>query len=910
MRLFKRVLYLVITVTWILPSKGCNYEDPFVVENLTTEYLSNPLGLDVRSPKLSWKISGKGYGLRQTAYQILVAADPENLTLSSAGCWNTGKVRSNQSVHIPYEGEPLESGEKYYWKVRIWDHNNQVSEFSEVNWWQMGLVDDGDWKGEWISAVENYDSVPPLLPAPYFRKEFILPDTIVSAHLYISGLGYYEAFLNGEKIGNHVLDPVKTRYDKRVKYSTYDVTDQISAGYNAIGVVLGNGWYNQHTREAWDFDQAPWRDSPSLICQLEVKTGNGNKIIIKSDNSWNFSTGPLVFDGIHNGETYDARLELGEWSKPDYNDREWKPAVTVAGPRGKLSSQIMPPIRIINSIKPEDKWDIGDSVKMFDLGQNITGWAFIKVRGPEGSQVTLRYGERIYEDGTLDQEELSRFIWTGDTQTSRYILKGDGIEEGHQVFVYHGFKYIEVHLSDPELELIEIEGHVVHTDLDENGYFECSHELFNQIHQNLLWSYLGNYHGYPTDCPHREKMGWTGDALLVAETGLFNFDAVRAYLKWIDDFTDEQRPNGQLPGIVPTSGWGYTYGRGENRERGYGPQWEGAFMEIPWQMYRYTGDTSIIEKYYPRFKKYVNYLTVHSENHLLDFGIDDHKQLDNLTHGDYLSSAFYFRFAGMLADMAHITDRFDDHRKYSELASEIKKSFNEKYYDREKRIYLHGGQTPMALALYFGLTEDMEEYMVLEGLLKAIELKQGHIDAGVVGTKAVINSLLMYEEYRTLFELADKRSFPGWGYWIEELGATTLFQNWDGSQSRNHIMFGSIGDYFYKGLAGINIDESNPGFAHFIIKPSLDNDITWVNAGHNSPYGKIESYWEKKEEEIVFEFTIPANSSAELQIPVAESTKIRIERGKNIEYTGFKAGFHIYKAPPGSYRMIADSGDT
>jgi alpha-L-rhamnosidase len=896
---------IILVMIYGLFFTGCAGEKQPVIDQLSVEYMQEPIGLEVNAPRLGWKMSGKEYGLKQSAYQVIVAKDPGDLESGSVLHWDSGKVYSGNQVNIIYQGEPLMAGERYHWKVRVWDQDDKISDYSDISFWEMGLFDGSYWTGDWISAVEPVDSLPPLLPAPFMRKEFSIPGNIVSARLYISGLGYYQAYLNGEKVGDHVLDPVKTRYDKRVKYVTYDITEHLDRGNNALGVVLGNGWYNQHTREAWDFDQAPWRGSPSLLCQVIITTDEGDKIVVKSDDTWKYSFGPIVFNGIHNGETYDARLELDDWNSAGYDDSEWFPVIRVPGPGGKLSSQIMPPMRIIDSIQPVNSWMVNDSVKMIDLGQNITGWAKISVSGPEGSKVTLRYGERIYDDGTLDQQELSRFIWTGDTQTGRYILKGEGIEEWHQIFAYHGFKYIEISFSSPEINLLDITGHVVHTDLEEKGYFSCSNDMFNRIHENLRWSFLGNYHGYPTDCPHREKMGWTGDALLVAESGLYNFDVVRAYLKWIDDFVDEQRPNGQLPGIIPTSGWGYTYGRGDNRERGYGPQWEGAFMEIPWQIYRFTGDTAIIEKYYPYFKKYIDYLSDHSRNYLLDFGIDDHKQLKNLTHGDYLSSAFYFRLADMLSDMAAITGRTDDQVEYSTLASGIKKSFNQKYYNTRTGKYLHGGQTPMALALYFGLTEDTEEFRVLEGLLKVIESGQGHIDAGVVGTKAVINSLLMYGAGRVLYEMTDKREFPGWGYWIEELGATTLYQNWDGSQSRNHIMFGSIGDYFYKGLAGINIDNNKPGFSNIIISPSLDNDITWVRAGHDSYYGMIKSAWEKDGNDIIFEITIPPNTTAEVHIPGNDNTSVTFEHGKKAKYEGFRAGSHLYTLLSGTYKIRA-----
>jgi alpha-L-rhamnosidase len=898
-----KFLLLLATVSFY----GCNHETTPEAINLKINHTVAPLGLDDQMPLLGWQISG--VNTIQSAYQILVATSAELLNEIDADIWNSGKVYSEQSQHIPYNGKELKSSQKYYWKVRIWDHNGDDRGFSSPTHFEMGLLRGEDWRAEWISAVESFDSVPPLLPAPYFRKEFSLSGELESARLYISGLGYYEAFINDSKVGDHVLDPVKTHYDRRVKYVVHDVTNHLKAGDNAIGVVLGNGWYNQHTREAWNFDRAPWRAAPKMICQLVVKTRAGENIYIVSDDSWKFTqNGPIVFDGVHNGETYDARLELGAWSEPGYEDKDWNNAHVVEGPGGKFSAQLMPPIRIVNKMKPANTWRLNDSVLMVDLGQNITGWAGIVVKGPGGSMVKLRYGERIFEDGSLDQVELQRFIWTGDTQTGRYILKGEGEEQWHSVFSYHGFQYIEVTFSTPEIELIDIEGHVVYTDLPGKLNFSCSNDLFNRIHENLRWSFLGNYHGYPTDCPHREKMGWTGDALLVAEAGLFNFNMVSSYLKWIDDFVDEQRPNGQLPGIIPTSGWGYQHGRNpETRPRGYGPQWEGAFMEIPWQMYRFTGDTSILRRYYDRFKLYVDYLTAHSNGHLLNFGIDDHKQLENLTHGDYLSSAFYFRFTDMLSQMAGVLKNDEDQKSYSELAKQIKAAFYSKYFDPESGNYLHGGQTPVGLALYFGLVPEQEKDRVLQNLLQVINEKDGHIDAGVVGTKAVINTLLMYDQERILFEMVDKRTFPGWGYWIEEFGATTLYQNWDGSQSRNHIMFGSIGDYFYKGLAGIKVDDNHPGFKKFIIRPSVRNDLQWVEADFESPYGTIVSTWKKQGNGLQMNVRVPSNSTARIYVPGSENSKISFSKGTMPDYLGFDKGYHVYLAGPGSYTMRSSS---
>ncbi len=890
--------HLVVSILILATLGACAKKRENNVIVLKANHLTNPIGLE-SVPTLSWQISGQETGLRQLAYQVLVASRPEKLTPEDADLWDSGKITSSQSQNIPYPGKELGSGERAYWKVRVWDKADKPTLFSEEAFWEMGLLNMVDWEAEWISHVPPSDSVPPVLPSPYFRKEFVVEDQVSSARLYISGLGYYEAKINGNKVGDHVLDPVLTRYDKRVKYVVHDVTNLLENGENAIGVVLGNGWYNQHTRTAWDFDQAPWRESPSLLVQLIITTENGKEILVATDSTWRFSEGPILFNGVHNGETYDARKELGDWANNGFDDDDWKNALEVPGPQGKLSAQLMPPIRIIDQLSPSDTWHINDSVSMIDLGQNITGWAKLKVKGPAGGQVKIRYGERIYEDGTLDQEELSRFIWTGDTQTDRYLLKGEGEEHFHPIFTYHGFQYMEITRSDPSIEILEQNADVVHTDLTRIGDFKCSNEMFNQLHKNIGWSFLGNYHGYPTDCPHREKMGWTGDAMLVAEVGLYNFDMTQSYLKWLDDYVDEQREDGDLPGIIPTSGWGYTYG---NREEGYGPQWEGAFMEIPWQLYRYTGDKGIIASYYPYLKKYVGSLTIRAQDHLLDLGIDDHKQLENLTDGPFISSAYYYYFTSMLSKMAGLTGNTSDAESYADLATAIKSSFNKKYFDEGSGTYYHGGQAPMALALYLGLVDESNTDIVLKGLLDAIANKGGHIDAGVVGTKAVINVLLEKGEHRVLYEMANKREFPGWGYWVDELGANTMFQNWDGSQSRNHIMFGSIGDYFYKGLAGILIEESEPGFGKIVIRPDMENDITWVEAYHESPYGKIGSKWQKSEESSILEIEIPGNTKAEIWIKPKFSNSIRLN-GKEVKETRESGDYKVIEVEAGMFKV-------
>ncbi|WP_339714516.1 family 78 glycoside hydrolase catalytic domain [Cyclobacterium amurskyense] len=885
---------------------ACSEKIEFKVNALKVNHLTTSLGLE-DNPVFSWQMEEGLADFFQQNYRILVATKPEFLTKGKVDLWDSGEVGSDRSLGISYEGKTLESGTKVYWKVLVQDKKGAVYE-SQATWFEMGLKDPNDWKALWIASTNAQDSIPGLTPAPYFRKEFSIDKPIQSARLYIAGLGYHEAYINGEKVGDHVLDPAMTRYDKTVKYVVHDVTSLLNNGENAIGVVLGNGWYNQHTREAWDFDQAPWRGVPVLRAQLRIVDAEGKALWIHTDESWKYTlNGPIIFDSVHNGESYDAGEEMEGWTSPDFDDSNWEAAHQASGPKGEMVAQLMPPIRVIDTLSPKNQWEINDSTFMYDLGQNITGWANIKVKGPANARVKIRYGERIYPDSTLDIKELSRFIWSGDTQTDRYYLKGDGAESWHPIFTYQGFQYMEVTLSEPEIELLEINAAVLHTDLPEKGYFRSSNAMFNRLQENMRWSFLGNYHGYPTDCPHREKMGWTGDALLVAEIGNYNFDMVPAYRKWLDDFVDEQQDSGDLPGIIPTSGWGYTFNQGLDKERGYGPHWEGAFLEVAWQMYRFSGDSLLLARYYPNMKKYVDYLEANAEGYLLKFGIDDHKQLENLTQGPFLSTAFFHYFSNLLAKMAGVLGELEDQEAYLKLSKNIAKAFNQAYFNPQTGRYDHGGQASQAVPLFTGLVPKEKENLVLAGLLNAIDTKKGHIDAGVVGTKAIIQVLMDYQQVDVLFEMANKRTFPSWGYWVDELNANTMFQNWDGSQSRNHIMFGTIGDYFFKGLAGIRPIDESPGFKRFIIEPSLASEIEWVEAGHDSPYGMIKCHWRRTSGQVELSLTVPSNTVAELRLPANNKLLPVVEQGASVlfERVSDEKGGEWFMAdlPGGNYQI-------
>lgn len=843
------------------------FDGPLQVAESTCQYRTNPLGIEEEQPSLGWKLMSDTNGKRQTAYQILVASTPELLNESEADLWNSGKVLSPQSVAVKYQGAPLRSRQRCYWQVKVWDEEGRQSEYGRPQYWEMGLLSPDDWKARWIRHPDFTDTLLESKPAPFFRKNFRITKKIASARAYVTGLGYFEMHLNGRKVGDHVLDPVKTRYDRTVNYLVFDILSYLKEGDNTIGMVLGTGWYNHFAKAAWQFDQAPWRDYPTLICQMEIRYTDGSRDLVISDRSWKTSQGPILFDGIRNGEYYDARKEMTGWDQPVYNDSDWFKAIEAAGPKGKLKAQDLPPIREMKEITPQSVTEIKPGVFVFDMGQNMSGYCRLKVAGPSGTEIKLKHGEKLYPDGSVEQKQIYRFLKTGEAQTDKYILKGEGIEVWNPRFVYHGFQYVEVSGLPVKPTKETLTGIVIHTSFESAGDFACSDPLLNKIQEITRWSYIGNYHGIPTDCPHREKIGWTGDGHLVAETGLYNYQALTSYLKWLDDHVDEQQPDGNLPGVIPTSGWGYLYGKNEaTRHLGYGPSWEGSMVLIPWYLYLYSGDASILQRYYDPLRRYLGHLERNAEQYLLNFGIDDHKAYFTKTEGDIIASGYFYYLTGILVKIADILQMPEDVKTCEQLASRIKKAFLKRYYDSRTASVGNNGQTSLSMGLYMDLVPENDRSKVLDRLLARIDSADFHFDAGVGGVKALYEALSEASMNDVLYKMVTRPDFPGYASWIDQ-GATTLWQDWDGSMSLNHIMFGSVSEWFFQSIAGINPDPMSPGFKNVILKPTFIEDLQWVSAEYNSVHGKIISNWESKGEKILLKVQIPVNSTGTLQIP-------------------------------------------
>lgn len=853
--------------------------EPLVPTRLRCEYLDNPIGLDAAHPRLSWIVTGEGRARRQTAYQIIVNTSESELRAGRGTLWDTGKVVSDATNPILYAGTELGSAKRAYWSVRVWDENDRPSAWSAVAFWETGLLAGSDWHGKWIArsvlagAPHRVNTPPPLL-----RRSFKLDGPVRSARAYVVGLGYFELMVNGQRVGDHLLDPGYTRYDRRMLYVTHDVTGALQAGENVLGVMLGNGWFNVETLAVWLFDQAPWRATPRLLLELRVEYEDGRTVTIASDETWKTSEGPITFSSIYSGESYDARLEQPGWDAVGFDDRGWSPALVVDAPKGRLAAQAMHPIRLDRTIRPVAVTEPVPGVYVVDAGQNLTGNAELAFSAPTGTKVTLRYGESLGPGGRLDQSDMERFVQRRDptqrVQTEDYTFKGQGLERWHSRFTYHGFRYIEITGAPHQLTADDIVIRFFHSAVPLAGEFECSNPLLNKIWQSGRWSYLSNLFGIPTDCPHREKNGWTADAHIACEQGLFYADGITVYQKWINDIADEQFITGALPGIVPTGGqWGYDFGSG--------PAWDSAFLIVPWHLYEYYGDNTLLRANYEGYKRYVDYLTTRAHDGILAIGLGDWAPWKTKTPEAVTDTGYYYRDARLVAMIAGWLGQKEDEAEYTALADSIREAFNRKFYDASGASYSIGSQTALGCALYQDLVDPTNRPRVLQSLVAAVAHSNHHLDFGLLGSKYVLNSLSAGGRADVAYAMVSQKTQPGWGWWMEQ-GATTLWEQWDGTESRNHTFFGDVNAWMMKSLAGIQVDPSAPGFSRVIIAPNPVGDLTSAKAHYDSVRGRISSEW--KLENGVFELRIgiPANCVATVTLPVA-SSDIITEGGRGLD---------------------------
>jgi len=843
---------------------------------LTCEHLVNPLGIDAIHPRFSWRLEDQRKGAVQQAYQILLGQDSLALLKETKDSWDSGKQFSSAML-VPYNGAQLKPQTKYYWKVKIWDKDG-VSTRSEIASFETGMMGMDLWKGKWISDNKDIHA----RETPYFRREFKASKQIKSARAYIATAGLYELSINGQRVGDHRLDPMYTRFDRRTLYVVTDVTQQLQKGENAIGVVLGNGWYNHQPMAVWNFDKAPWRARPTFCLELKILYKDGTTETIVSDKQWKTASGPITYNNIYTGEHYDARLEIPNWDKPKYDDSAWQAVQYRNAPSAHIVSQQMVPIRLVKSYKPKSVTKIDQRTYVFDMGQNMAGITKIKVKGAAGTMLRIKHGERLQADGHLDQSNIDVY-YRGDKEKEPFqtdILTLSGRDDEFMAkFGYKGFRYVEVSSSAAiALDSSAVTAYFMHSDVPAIGQLKTSSALVNKLWTATNNAYLSNLMGYPTDCPQREKNGWTGDGHLAIETALYNFDGITVYEKWMADHRDEQQENGVLPDIIPTGGWGYGTANGLD--------WTSTIAIIPWQIYQFYGDPRALEECYLNIKRYVDYVDGISPSGLTTFGRGDWVPVKSQSNLELTSSVYFYVDATILAAAAKLFGYTADQQKYELLSEKIKTAINAKFLDASKGVYSNGTQTELSVPLYWGVVPNEMKARVAANLNKKVEETNFHLDVGVLGAKALLNALKDNGYATTAYKVAVQDTYPSWGWWIVN-GATTLLENWDLKATRdisdNHMMFGEIGGWFFKSIGGILPDPKQPGFKHVLLKPIFPQELKESSISYDSPYGKIVSEWKLTDKMIVYNIQIPANATATFYPPdnVRSSDIVQLEAGKH-----------------------------
>ncbi len=889
-----RICFVLLCLGFALPSQKLLAAS--IPTNLRCEYLINPIGIDVTHPRFSWYVDDRTPEASQSAYQIIVGTDSAKVLQEIGDTWYTGKVNSDKML-INYQGPVLNPFTKYFWSLRTWDAKGQPSTKLAVASFETGMMEMQNWKGTWITDTRDIT----VKAAPIFRKTFNVTKQIRSARAYVAAGGLFELYVNGEKVGNHRLDPMYTRFDRRTLYVTHDITKLLSSGTNALGFLLGNGWYNHQSTAVWYFDQAPWRARPRFCMDVKVTYTDGSEETISSGVDWKTSLSSIIFNSIYTGEHIDNRLQQDGWKLSAFNDALWKNAIPVHVPSMNVVSQSLQPIRDVEVIKTAKLTTISNTHYIFDLGRNIAGVTQLKVCGEKGTVIRLKHGERLGSNKLVDISNIdAHYRPTNDLDpfsTDIYTLKGEGEEIFKPTFNYKGFQYVEV-TSDKPVELTKesLTGYFMHSDVPPVGHITSSDSVLNKIWKATNSSYLSNLFGYPTDCPHREKNGWTGDAHTAIEVGLYNFDGITVYEKWLADHRDEQQPNGVLPAIIPTSGWGYTWANG--------PDWTSTIAIIPWNVYLFYGDSKLLSDCYPNITRYVDHITQISPSGLTDWGLGDWIPVKSKAPRELTSSLFYFTDAKILSKAALVLGKNADHLKYEALAEKIKNAINAKYLNRETGIYGTGLQTELSAPLHWGVVPDELRSKVAENLAKRVIADGKHLDVGLLGTKTILNALSANGYADLAYELALQKTFPSWGWWIVN-GATTLYENWPidakSDISLNHIMFGEIGAWFYKSLGGIYPDETQPGFKNILLKPDFVKGLGSFEATHIGPYGEIRSAWKKSKGKTEYQVTVPPSSTAKL---VLKGAKI-FQNGVELKEKGL---FHFQKLAPSVYQLTLPAG--
>lgn len=866
----KHMLALLGLLVWACNSNNID------IENMRCEYQAAPIGVDSPAPRFTWNYTTSnedGTEFSQNSYQLCIATREQDLGNSSENSWQSDTIYSGIPYAIYQGAKKLKPRTRYYWQVTAWDKTGNHKITSPISSFETAQINQSDWTGVWIT--DNHDKDYPS--APMLRKSFTTQEKIQQARLYVSAAAYYKMTLNGQPVTSSHLNPGFTHYDKRNLYNTYDVTSLLHTGENVLSAVLGNGFYNEAAPVAtWSYEQARWRNRPRMICEMHISYTNGEEQIITSDSSWKTATGPYAQNNIYSGDTYDARLAIAGWNKPGFDDSKWTNAIQVDAPSPLLISQNMPAIATEQFISPVNMRSFGDTVYVYDFGVNMSGVCTLSINGEKGTKVDLQHGELLKDNGRLEMRNLDIYYKPLPGlafQTDTYILDG---EQGTFTpdFTYHGFQYVEVRSDRPvKLTKESLTAQFIHTAVPPAGNFSCSNELLNKIWKAANQSYLSNLMSIPTDCPQREKNGWTADAHITMDLGLLNFDGITFYEKWLDDMVDNQNEEGRISGIIPSSGWGY--------DDWIGPVWDAAMFIVPMSIYHYYGDTKSIEKIWPVCVKYLDYLAGREDTEgTVTYGIGDWVFYQTQTPTAFTTTCYYYLDHLYMAKFAELIGK--DGNRYAKKAEELKALINQKYFDQSKAIYANGSQAAQGVALYLGIVPKEYEQQVADNLSMMIKANNNLLDFGVLGSKTVLRMLSKHGYADLAYQMAAQEEAPSWGNWIKQ-GFTTLGETWILSPefrdaSVNHMFLGDVNAWMYNVLAGINYDEQEPGFKHILIQPHFVKGLDWVKAEYKSVNGIIRSEWERKGEQVILKVTIPVNTNATVE---CNGKKIDLGSGKH-----------------------------